>query len=62
MKVTRKDAIKVSAGANTSLVFSLEASLSQEVLIEKKILSTRETIPVIGIEARSYRDRTIQPA
>ena len=39
MKMTRKDVIKVSAGANTSLVFGLEASLSQEVLIEKKILS-----------------------
>ena len=66
MKMTRKDAIKVSAGANASQIFGLEARLSQEVLIEKKILSAGETVPVTETGTRNYHkkreDRTIWPA
>ena len=51
MKMTRRDVIKVGARASVSLVFGSKVSLSREVLMEKKISSTGEIIPVIGIGA-----------
>ena len=55
MKITRREAIKMGAGAGASVFLGWNPLSAQAQLITKEIPSSGERVPVVGLGARNYR-------
>jgi len=56
MKVTRREAIKIGAGAGASLLLGQSPLGAQSAALNTKVIpSSGERVPVIGLGARNYR-------